>query len=134
MGAYDQSLGRDRGRSGACAQGGAAVADLELCQFHPTALSLPGDPRDGALLTEAIRGEGATLLDAAGERFTDELAPRDEVTAAILDRMDADGTGHVWLDMRGVDPERFPNVVATLGEAGIDPTREPSRWLPRRTT
>ena len=106
-------------------QGGAAVADLELCQFHPTALSLPGDPRDGALLTEAIRGEGATLLDAAGERFTDELAPRDEVTAAILDRMDADGTGHVWLDMRGVDPERFPNVVATLGEAGIDPTREP---------
>jgi L-aspartate oxidase len=106
-------------------EGGAALADLELCQFHPTALSLPGDPRDGALLTEAIRGEGATLLDAAGERFTDELAPRDEVTAAILDRMDADGTGHVRLDMRGVDPERFPNVVATLGEAGIDPTREP---------
>jgi L-aspartate oxidase len=106
-------------------EGGAAVADLELCQFHPTALSLPGDPRDGALLTEAIRGERATLLDAAGERFTDELAPRDEVTAAILDRMDADGTGHVRLDMRGVDPERFPNVVATLIAAGIDPTREP---------
>jgi L-aspartate oxidase len=106
-------------------EGGAALADLELCQFHPTALSLPGDPRDGALLTEAIRGEGATLLDAAGERFTDELAPRDEVTAAILDRMDADGTGHVWLDMRGVDPQGFPNVVATLGEAEIDPTREP---------
>jgi L-aspartate oxidase len=106
-------------------EGGAALADLELCQFHPTALALPGDPRDGALLTEAIRGEGATLLDAAGERFTDELAPRDEVTAAILDRMDADGTGHVRLDMRGVDPERFSNVVATLREAGIDPTREP---------
>ena len=106
-------------------EGGAALADLELCQFHPTALSLPGDPRDGALLTEAIRGEGARLLDAAGERFADELAPRDEVTAAILDRMDADGTGHVWLDMRGVDPERFLNVVATLGEAGIDPTQAP---------
>jgi L-aspartate oxidase len=105
--------------------GGAVVADLELCQFHPTALALPGDPRDGALLTEAIRGEGATLLDAAGRRFTDELAPRDEVTAAILERMDADDAGHVYLDMRGVDPKRFANVVATLGEAGIDPTREP---------
>jgi L-aspartate oxidase len=104
---------------------GADVADLELCQFHPTALALPGSPRDGALLTEAIRGEGATLLDAAGRRFTDELAPRDQVTAAILDRMDADGNEFVWLDMRSVDPMRFPNVVATLGEAGIDPAREP---------
>ena len=104
---------------------GAALADLEFCQFHPTALSKPGDPRDGALLTEAIRGEGALLLDAAGRRFTDELAPRDQVSAAILDRMGADGKDHVWLDMRAVDPDRFPNVVATLGEVGIDPTREP---------
>ena len=104
---------------------GAALADLEFCQFHPTALAKPGDPRDGALLTEAIRGEGAVLLDAAGRRFTDELAPRDQVSAAILDRMDADETGSVWLDMRDVDPERFPNVVATLTEAGVDPAREP---------
>ena len=78
---------------------GAELADLELCQFHPTALALPGDPRDGALLTEALRGEGARLLDAAGRRFTDELAPRDQVTAAILDRMDADGTPNVLLDL-----------------------------------
>ena len=104
---------------------GAALADLEFCQFHPTALSKPGDPLDGALLTEAIRGEGALLLDAAGRRFTDELAPRDQVSAAILDRMGADGQDHVRLDMRAVDPDRFPNVVATLAEAGIDPTREP---------
>jgi L-aspartate oxidase len=104
---------------------GAALADLEFCQFHPTALAKPGDPRDGALLTEAIRGEGAVLLDAAGRRFTDELAPRDQVSAAILDRMDADETGSVWLDMRDVDPERFPNVVAMLTEAGVDPAREP---------
>ena len=104
---------------------GAALADLEFCQFHPTALSKPGDPLDGALLTEAIRGEGALLLDAAGGRFTDELAPRDQVSAAILDRMGADGQDHVRLDMRAVDPDRFPNVVATLAEAGIDPTREP---------
>ncbi|HZA89834.1 MAG TPA: FAD-binding protein, partial [Solirubrobacterales bacterium] len=61
----------------------------------------------------------------AGRRFTDELAPRDQVSAAILDRMGADGKDHVWLDMRAVDPDRFPNVVATLGEVGIDPTREP---------
>ncbi len=106
-------------------EAGAKLADLELCQFHPTALAMPGHPRDGALLTEAIRGEGATLLDASGERFTDELAPRDQVTAAILDRIDADGTGFVRLDMREVDPDGFPNVVAMLAEAGIDPTREP---------
>jgi L-aspartate oxidase len=104
---------------------GGDVADLELCQFHPTALALPGSPRDGALLTEAIRGEGARLLDASGRRFTDELAPRDQVTAAILDRMDADRSECVWLDMRSVDPQRFPNVVATMREAGIDPARAP---------
>jgi L-aspartate oxidase len=100
---------------------GAELADLEFCQFHPTALALPGDPRDGELLTEAIRGEGASLLDGAGRRFTDELAPRDQVTAAILDRMAADESGWVWLDMRSVDPGGFPNVVATLRGAGIDP-------------
>ena len=104
---------------------GADLADLELCQFHPTALAMPGHPRDGALLTEAIRGEGATLVDASGQRFTDELAPRDQVTAAILDRIDADGTGHVLLDMREVDPARFPNVIEMLAEAGIDPARQP---------
>jgi L-aspartate oxidase len=103
---------------------GADVADLEFCQFHPTALAKPGDPRDGALLTEAIRGEGATLLDAAGKRFTDELAPRDQVTAAVLDRMEADGSPCVWLDMRGVEPSRFPNVVEMLAAAGIDPASE----------
>jgi L-aspartate oxidase len=104
---------------------GAELADLEFCQFHPTALALPGDPRDGSLLTEAIRGEGATLLDAAGRRFTDELAPRDQVTMAVIDRMAADRSECVWLDMRGVDPERFPNVVAMLRAAGIEPAETP---------
>jgi L-aspartate oxidase len=103
---------------------GAELADLDLCQFHPTALALPGTDHDGALITEAVRGEGALLLDAAGERFTDELAPRDQVTAAILDRMDADGTGEVWLDLRGLDPQRFPNVFATCRAAGFDPGRK----------
>ncbi len=104
---------------------GADLADLELCQFHPTALALPGQPEDGSLVTEAVRGEGAALLDAARRRFTDELAPRDQVTAAILDRMQADGSPHVLLDLRGLDPERFPNVWATCRQAGLDPDRAP---------
>ena len=81
-----------------------------------------------------MRGEGASLLDAAGARFTDELAPRDQVTAAILDRMEADGTDHVWLDLRGLDRERFPNVFATCGEAGLDPAASRSRSRPPPTT
>jgi L-aspartate oxidase len=101
---------------------GAELADLEFCQFHPTALSLPGRPLDGALITEAVRGEGATLLDASGERFTDELAPRDAVTAAILDRMAADGSDHVELDLSGIDPGRFPNIFALLQRAELDPS------------
>ena len=100
---------------------GAELADLEFCQFHPTALALPGRPADGMLVTEAVRGEGALLLDSSGTRFTDELAPRDAVTAAILDRMQADGTDHVELDLRPVDPGRFPSVFAELAEAGLDP-------------
>jgi L-aspartate oxidase len=105
--------------------GGADLADLEFCQFHPTALALSGTRFDGLLITEAVRGEGATLLDASGRRFTDELAPRDAVTAAILDRISADGSAHVTIDLRKVDPKRFPNVFALLAEAGLDPTIEP---------
>jgi L-aspartate oxidase len=104
---------------------GAELADLEFCQFHPTALSLPGEESDGSLITEAVRGEGATLLDASGKRFTDELAPRDVVAAAINDRMRADGTGHVLIDLREIEPSRFPNVFATLERAGLDPRNEP---------
>jgi L-aspartate oxidase len=107
------------------AAAGADLADLEFCQFHPTALALPGSRFDGLLITEAVRGEGATLLDASGRRFTDELAPRDAVTAAVLDRLEADGTSAVMLDLRELDPERFPNVYSSLAEAGIDPTAEP---------
>jgi L-aspartate oxidase len=104
---------------------GAKLADLELCQFHPTALALPGREHDGALITEAVRGEGATLLDADGQRFTDELAPRDQVTVAILDRIDADRSECVWLDLRELDPARFPNVFAVCRAAGLAPERDP---------
>jgi L-aspartate oxidase len=103
---------------------GADLADLEFCQFHPTALALAGE-HDGTLLTEALRGEGATLMDASGRRFTDELAPRDEVTIAILDRMDADGSDHVLLDLRSIEAGHFPNVFAACRDAGLDPERDP---------
>ncbi len=102
---------------------GAKLADMEFVQFHPTAVKgVKG--REGYLITEAIRGEGATLHDAQGERFVDELAPRDEVSRAIWTRMRETGADHVGLDMRAIDPALFPNVVGALREAGVDPTRE----------
>jgi L-aspartate oxidase len=102
---------------------GALLADLEFVQFHPTAvIGVAG--REGFLITEAIRGEGATLHDAGGERFVDELAPRDEVSRAIQARMHESGERSVGLDMRKIDPALFPNVVGALREAGLDPTRE----------
>jgi L-aspartate oxidase len=104
-------------------QAGARLADLEFLQFHPTAvIGVAG--REGFLVTEAIRGEGARLLDAEGERFVDELAPRDEVSAAINELLARTGASAVWLDMREVDPTLFPNVVDTLTAAGIDVTTE----------
>jgi L-aspartate oxidase len=93
---------------------GAAVADLEFVQFHPTALV-----DDGFLLSEALRGEGALLVDEDGARFTDELAPRDVVTRAIAAR------GPVRLDLRGIERGRFPGLMATLEHAGYDPALEP---------
>jgi L-aspartate oxidase len=102
---------------------GAVLADLELMQFHPTAvIGVPG--REGFLVTEAIRGEGATLHDSEGNRFVDELAPRDEVSLAIQMRLRETGERSVGLDMRAVDPAHFPNVVSALREAGLDPMRE----------
>jgi L-aspartate oxidase len=102
---------------------GAELADLELMQFHPTAV-VGGNGADGFLVTEAVRGEGALLVDAGGERFIDELAPRDEVARAVQRRMDSTGTDSVGLDMRAVDPALFPNVVGALRRAGIDPEHE----------
>jgi L-aspartate oxidase len=93
---------------------GAAVADLEFVQFHPTAM------RDsGFLLSEALRGEGAVLLDDEGHRFTDELAPRDEVARAIV------AHGSATLDLRAVDRSRFPSLIEQIVDAGFDPAHEP---------
>ncbi len=92
---------------------GAAIADLEFVQFHPTALA-----GTSVLLSEALRGEGALLLDERGERFTDELAPRDVVARAIAAR------GSALLDMRAIDRDRFPSLMGSIGEHGFDPAVE----------
>jgi L-aspartate oxidase len=106
---------------------GVAVADLEFQQFHPTALHHPAMPRP--LLSEALRGHGALLRDAAGERFVDELLPRDRVSRAITARMLEQGVPHLWLDATGLErfAERFPTINAALAEAGLDPAAD---WLP----
>jgi L-aspartate oxidase len=102
---------------------GAALGDLEMVQFHPTAV-VGVDGADGFLVSEAVRGEGASLLDSDGARFVDELAPRDEVARAIHHQMALTGAGSAYLDMRQIDPGHFPNVVSALRSAGIDPARD----------
>jgi L-aspartate oxidase len=106
---------------------GVAVADLEFFQFHPTALHHPGMPRP--LLSEALRGHGALLRDATGERFVDELLPRDVVSRAILASMVEHASEHVWLDATGLEhfDQRFPTIWADLAAAGLDPRTD---WLP----
>jgi len=93
---------------------GAAVADLEFVQFHPTTLI-----DSTLLLSEALRGEGALLLDEYGERFTDELAPRDVVARDIAAR------GTALLDLREIDRARFPSLMGSLAEKGYDPAEAP---------
>ena len=106
---------------------GVAVADIEFVQFHPTALSVDSMPRP--LLTEALRGHGALLRDTTGERFVDELQPRDVVSRAETWRMQELGTDHVFLDATGLEQfdQRFPNIAAELAKAGLDPAKD---WLP----
>lgn len=93
---------------------GAAVADLEFVQFHPTTLV-----ESSLLLSEALRGEGAVLLDETGSRFTDELAPRDVVAREIAAR------GTALLDLREIDRDRFPSLMGSLAENGYDPASTP---------
>jgi L-aspartate oxidase len=106
---------------------GVATADVEFVQFHPTALHHPAMPRP--LLSEALRGHGALLRDAAGERFVDELAPRDVVSRAMAARMAEQGVEHLWLDATGLErfDQRFPTIAASLSSIGLDPETD---WLP----
>jgi L-aspartate oxidase len=108
----------------------AVIADAEFVQFHPTAINIGRDP--APLATEALRGEGALLINARGERFMRaihadaELGPRDVVARAVY-REVASGRG-AFLDCRPLGPalaEHFPTVFAACRAAGIDPTREP---------
>ncbi|WP_154795383.1 L-aspartate oxidase [Occultella kanbiaonis] len=114
----------------AAARAGAALADLEFYQFHPTTLALPGN----FLVSEAVRGEGAVLRDADGERFMlavhpdAELAPRDVVARAVADRMAATGAP-VYLDATALGADvlahRFPSIDAAVRAAGLDWARTP---------
>ncbi len=111
---------------------GAEISDLEFVQFHPTALHVAGAPR--FLLSEALRGEGARLLNAAGERFMRayhalaELAPRDVVSRSIASELARTGGQHVFLDLRHIDAshlrERFPRIYETCLRYGVDITSD----------
>ncbi|MBX3392876.1 MAG: L-aspartate oxidase [Phycisphaeraceae bacterium] len=109
---------------------GASLADMAFVQFHPTTLYLPGATR--LLISEAVRGEGARLVDNSGNRFmVDEheladLAPRDIVSRAIVRQISRQGGRHVWLDARHVPhfPARFPSITAELRRFEIDPSRD----------
>jgi L-aspartate oxidase len=106
---------------------GVPTADVEFVQFHPTALHHPAMPRP--LLSEALRGHGAILRDAAGDRFVDELAPRDVVSRAMAAAMVDQGVEHLWLDATGLErfDQRFPTIAASLSSIGLNPERD---WLP----
>ena len=93
---------------------GAAVADLEFVQFHPTALA-----GSSLLLSEALRGDGALLVDAQGDRFVEELAPRDVVARAVAAQR------HAMLDLRLIDRSRFPALMERIIDAGFHPETEP---------
>ena len=119
----------------AALRAGAEIADLEFVQFHPTVLWL-GESSSGQqpLISEAVRGEGAFLVDRDGVRFMQgvheqaDLAPRDVVAKAIVDRMARTGADHVFLDARHLGKEflekRFPSIVARCRELGFDPVSE----------
>ncbi|WP_242907874.1 L-aspartate oxidase [Actinomadura terrae] len=120
---------------------GAAVTDLEFVQFHPTVLWLGADAAgQQPLISEAVRGEGAHLVDHAGERFMvgrhdlAELAPRDVVTKGITNRMRETGASHMLLDGRhfgaAMWEHRFPTILAACRHHGIDPVTEPIPIVP----
>jgi L-aspartate oxidase len=111
---------------------GVVLSDVEMMQFHPTTLYVAGGTR--SLISEAVRGEGAYLVDRHGERFMPachemaELAPRDVVSRAILRRMAETASTHVFLDVRHIGAEafalRFPEIDRRCRDFGIDPDKD----------
>ncbi len=112
---------------------GAALADVEFVQFHPTALRVPGLRGRAPLVTEALRGEGARLVDLSGRPVMDgvdprgDLAPRDVVAGAVTAVLASTGADHVLLDATGVPDvrHRFPTVTASCAAIGVDLARDP---------
>lgn len=112
---------------------GIRLEHLDYVQIHPTTL-YSKKPGRRFLISESVRGEGAVLLNKDGERFVNELLPRDVVTAAIREQMQKDGTDHVWLSMQGIEKEKilkhFPNIYQHCLEEGYDVTKEPIPVVP----
>ena len=112
---------------------GVELEHLDYVQIHPTVL-YSEKPGRRFLITESARGEGAVLLNGKGERFTDELQPRDVVTAAIRKEMEKEGSKHVWLSFAPIPEEEirthFPNILATCLKEGYDITKEPIPVVP----
>ena len=112
---------------------GVALEHMDYVQFHPTSL-YSEEPGRSCLITESARGEGAILLNGAGERFTDELQPRDVVAKAIWREMEKEGSRHVWLSFEPVPKdtimEHFPNIYKHCLEEGYDITKEPIPVVP----
>lgn len=104
------------------------VEHVNYVQIHPTTLYTKEKGKRCFLISESVRGEGALLLDKDFKRFTDELQPRDVVTAEIFKQMKKDGTEFVWLDMRKIPPaeirEHFPSIAEHCKEEGLDVFRE----------
>lgn len=111
-----------------CLKRGVAVDHIDYIQIHPTTLYTPKKGVRSFLISESVRGEGAVLRDKNFNRFTDELQPRDVVTAEILKQMKKDGTPFVWLDMRGIDGDEvrshFPSIVEHCKKEGYDVFKE----------
>lgn len=109
---------------------GIATRNLDYVQIHPTTFYTKEDERS-FLISESVRGEGAKLLDVNGNRFVDELLPRDVVTKAIYEQMEKDGTEFVWEDLTGIPAEElklhFPNIVSYCQDKGYDVTKQ---WIP----
>ncbi|MDR0362782.1 MAG: L-aspartate oxidase [Planctomycetota bacterium] len=116
-----------------CYRAGATMEDMEFVQFHPTTLYLAGAPR--FLVSEAVRGEGAHLVNQDGERFMSryskagELSPRDVVSQGIFKELNRTGDAYVSLDLRHVDPKlietRFPTIMSVCAEFGLDIRKDP---------
>ncbi|MDE7082146.1 MAG: L-aspartate oxidase [Clostridia bacterium] len=117
-----------------CLKRGVAVDHVDYIQIHPTTLYSPVKGKRCFLISESVRGEGAHLLDKNGNRFCDELQPRDVVTAAIKKKMEDDGTPFVLLDMRPVGREElsshFPGIVERCAEEGYDVFSTPVPVVP----